>query len=85
MYLQNLFIQHKFIDGANGQAWHFSDHIIVNAFNNTQALTIVPEVDSYLKIRTKEDMGINAKIQLVKDGKIDSESKQVGINEFMFV
>lgn len=36
LYLVDSFIQHRFIDGRDGQKFVFEDSILLNVVNNTQ-------------------------------------------------
>ena len=64
LYLHQHFIQNRFIDGNQGQRFTFEDNVIVNLMDLVQTTEITPEVDMYIKIKTKEAYGINMKMKV---------------------
>ena len=59
LYLNQDFIQNRFIDHRGGQKFIFDDDIILNLVNSTQDITITPEEDMLLKMSAKEAYGVN--------------------------
>ena len=59
MNLMDEFLQQKFIDGQSGQKFHFSDKIIMNLVDLKTMFTIVPELDSHIKVVIREAFGVN--------------------------
>ena len=66
IFLLDDFIQTKFIDGASGQKFHFTDKIIMNLYELKQEIMIQPELDSNLKVVIREAFGVNAMISLCR-------------------
>jgi hypothetical protein len=64
MFIDEHFIQRKFIVGRGGKRFSYKDTIIMNVFNLSQAITIQPEKDMVLKVRVHESDGVNANMSL---------------------
>jgi len=89
MYLMEEFIQQKFIDGQDGQKFHFADKIIMNLIDLKSTFLIVPELRSHLKVVIREAFGVNVQIKLCRsklDGTLDCflTGTQVGSTEILF-
>jgi len=74
LFLDESFIQNKFIDGMQGQRFSFQDTLIMNMFNLTQHFYLQPEVDSVIKIRSKEAYGVNIDMSLSISSEILAKS-----------
>ena len=98
LYLTDTFIQHRFIDGRDGQKFIFIDDVLLNVVNNSQFMHLEPEQDMLLKVSAKQAYGVNMKMSLCEGGedtddvwklhkesaKCPVHSSQIGNNELLF-
>jgi len=84
LYLNQDFIQNRFIDHRGGQKFIFDDDIILNLVNSTQDITITPEEDMLLKMSAKEAYGVNMGIVMCSKGDCSVKSSKVGNTEMLF-
>jgi len=84
MFLPVNFIQEKFIYGMDGKRFTFEDKIVMDIFNQTQDLILLPSIDSLLKVRLKEAYGVDARMDLTdSSGRQLAKSEQIGTNEIL--
>lgn len=52
LFMTESFIQSRFIDQRQGERFTFDDSILLSLINTTQLITITPEADMILKVRS---------------------------------
>jgi hypothetical protein len=85
LFLFEDFIQHRFIEGRDGQRFTFEDDILLSFVTPVQKINIHPEQDMLIKINSKQAYGVNMKMKVCdKHGACDLESTRIGNTEMLF-
>ena len=64
LYLNENFIQERFIEGRGGAKFTFDEQILLNLVVPSQKINIHPEHDMLIKITSKVANGVNMKIMI---------------------
>ena len=84
LFLNEDFIQNRFITGKNGRRFSFDEEILVAFAHDKQRVLFKPEKDMILKVSTKQAYGINMNMRLCSADGCHVASSQTGNSELLF-